>query len=47
MSPDGRGVMVDRSDLVGQYNSPDQSAFPGLDVGRTKNFPLSEGTLGL
>ena len=29
--------MVDRSDLVGQYNSPDQSAFPGLDVGRAKN----------
>ena len=37
VSSDGREVMVDRSDLVGQYNSPDQSAFPGLDVGRVKN----------
>ena len=37
VSSDGRGVMVDRSDLVGQYNSPDQSAFPGLDVGRVEN----------
>ena len=40
VSSDGRGVMVDRSDLVDQYNSPDQSAFPGLDVGRAKNVPF-------
>ena len=46
VSPDGRGVMVDRSDLVGQYNSPDQSAFPGLDVGRTKNVPFIRGHPG-
>ena len=37
VSSDGRGVMVDRSDLVGQYNSPDQSTFPELDVGRAEN----------
>ena len=46
VSPDGRGVMVDRSDLVSQYNSPDQSAFPGLDVGRTKNVPFIRGQPG-
>ena len=46
VSPDGRGVMVDRSDLVSQYYSPDQSAFPGLDVGRTKNVPFIRGQPG-
>ena len=40
MSSDRRGVMVDRSDLVGQYNSTDQSVFPGLDVDRAKNVPF-------
>ena len=37
---------MDRSDLVSQYNSPDQSAFPGLDVGRTKNVPFIRGQPG-
>ena len=46
VSSDGRGVMVDRSDLVGQYNSPDQSAFPGLDVGRAENGSFIRGHPG-
>ena len=46
VSPDGRGVMVDRSNFVSQYNSPNQSAFPGLDVGRTENVPFIRGQPG-
>ena len=40
VSSDGRGVMVDRLDLVGQYNSTDQSVFPGLDVDQAKHVPF-------
>ena len=36
----GRGVMVDRLDLVGPYNSTDQSVFPGLDVDQAKHVPF-------
>ena len=39
MSSGGRGVMVDRLDLVGPYNSTDQSVFPGLDVDQAKHVP--------
>ena len=40
MSSDRRGVMVDRLDLVGPYNSTDQSVFPGLDVDQAKHVPF-------
>ena len=39
VSSGGRGVMVDRLDLVGPYNSTDQSVFPGLDVDQAKHVP--------
>ena len=32
--------MVDRLDLVGPYNSTDQSVFPGLDVDQAKHVPF-------
>ena len=32
--------MVDRLDLVGPYNSTDQSVCPGLDVDQAKYVPF-------
>ena len=46
MSSEGRGVMVDRLDLVGPYNSTDQSVFPGLDVDQAKHVPFIRRHLG-
>ena len=40
VSSDGRGIMVDRLDLVGPYNSTDQSVFPGLDVNQAEHVPF-------
>ena len=40
VSSGGRGVMVDRLDLVGPYNSTDQSVSPGLDVDQAETRSL-------